>query len=93
MTTKVILSKNAQRAIEKIPRYIVDKLDEWIESVETDGIYETRKCSGYHDEPLKGKLHGLRSIRLSKAYRAIYVHRTNGSLEIIFVTEINKHDY
>lgn len=32
-----------------------------------------RKIPGYHDEPLKGDLKGLRSIRLSKGYRAYYV--------------------
>jgi hypothetical protein len=31
-----------------------------------------RKISGYNDEPCKGALSGLRSIRLSKSYRAYY---------------------
>jgi len=36
---------------------------------------------------------GLRSIRLSRAYRAIYVIGGDRKVEIVKVTEINKHDY
>jgi proteic killer suppression protein len=61
--------------------------------VELEGIVEVRKISGYHDEPLKGDRHGQRSVRLSKSYRAIYEKRSKGSLNIIDVVEVNKHDY
>lgn len=92
-TTRVTISKRAQKDIQKVPRYIADKLDEWIESVETDGIVETRKIPGYHDEPLKGHRLGQRSIRLNKAYRAVYVTGNSNEVECVTIEEVNKHDY
>jgi toxin HigB-1 len=64
----------------KVPSYIAEKLKIWIDLVETEGMMQSRKIKSYHDEPLKGKRKGQRSIRLSKAYRAIYVERKNGTL-------------
>ncbi len=62
-----------------------------METVEENGITETRKLSGYHDEPLQGKRAGQRSFRLSKAYRAFYVERDDKiTIEVI---EVNKHEY
>ncbi|MDZ7667285.1 MAG: type II toxin-antitoxin system mRNA interferase toxin, RelE/StbE family [Desulfotignum sp.] len=89
--SKVILNKKAQRQIKKVPTHITDKLTVWIATVEDDGIMETRKLPGYHDEPLKGQRAGQRSIRLSKAYRAIYVEHDDQI--VIEVIEVNKHDY
>jgi len=63
----------------------------WINAVETYGLREVRLRPGYHDEPLKGKRRGERSVRLSKAYRLIYkeidkeVH--------VELLEVNKHEY
>jgi proteic killer suppression protein len=54
---------------------------------------ESRKIKSYHDEPLKGTRKGQRSIRLNKAYRAIYIEKNNGTLEFIEVQEVSKHDY
>jgi len=51
------------------------------------GIREMRKCKGFHDEPLKGKLQGQRSVRLNGAYRAIYVEHETGEVELIEVLE------
>ncbi len=56
-------------------------------------LEETRKIPGYHDEPLKGKWKGHRSIRLSKAYRAIYEINEDGQLTIIEIVEVSKHEY
>ncbi|MGH1469309.1 MAG: hypothetical protein ACRBBP_10615 [Bdellovibrionales bacterium] len=47
------------------------KLLSWVEAVELKGLRQIRRLSGFHDEPLKGKRKGQRSIRLNKAYRAI----------------------
>lgn len=47
---------------------------------------------GYHDEPLKGRRAGQRSIRLSRAYRAIYEIRVD-DVTFVSVEEVNKHDY
>ena len=53
---------------------------------------QLRKVPGYHDEPLKGRLKGLRSIRLSKGYRAYY-RLVNDAPEFVHVERIDKHVY
>lgn len=85
----VTLSSNAQKELRRIPRYLIDRLMSWIESIEKYGIMETRKVRGFHDEALKGNRQGQRSIRLNRAYRVIYTIKEN----LIFIEEINKHDY
>jgi toxin HigB-1 len=89
----VILSEKAKNDLKKVPAYIATKLASWIDSVSHDGLLQIRKIPGYHDEPLKGKRVGQRSIRLNKAYRAIYVIDKNGTTELINIEEVNKHDY
>lgn len=77
--------------IAKLPLHIVEKLKMWAKTVNNFGIMEARKCKGYHDEPLQGERKGQRSIRLSKAYRAIYIEDKN--VIKITVIEVNKHEY
>lgn len=89
---KVIFDK-VKKDIDKLPGYITRKLLKWAEEVEMLGIKEVRKYSGYHDEPLKGFRNGQRSIRLSGAYRAIYVEKLNAEIDLIIVIEVNKHKY
>ena len=89
----VILSKAAKKDLRKVPFYIADKLETWVDAVERDGLEEIRKIPGYHDEPLKGDRVGQRSIRLNKAYRAIYVESPSKEIMIVSVIEVNKHDY
>ncbi len=81
------------KVMGKIPIEVRLKLWRWIKSVQTQGLEETRKISGYHDEPLKGQRIGQRSIRLTKAYRAIYTLYFDGSIRIVFIQEVHKHDY
>jgi len=64
-----------------------------VDAVERDGLHEVRKIPGYHDEPLKGKRQGQRSIRLSRAYRAIYAVRNEGPAEFVSIEEVSKHEY
>ena len=90
---KVILTKLAKRALLKMPLHIVRKLQAWIDDVEDSGLSKVRKIPGYHDEPLKGDRAGQRSIRLSKAYRAIYIIDQEGKIEIVKLLEVSKHDY
>lgn len=52
---------------------MLDKFAAWVQSVELVGLEEVRKVAGFHDEALKGNRKGQRSIRLNRAYRAIYV--------------------
>lgn len=89
----VVLTKQAKRDLMSSPKYIVRKLQAWIENIEHDGLNEVRKISGYHDEPLKGKRLGQRSIRLSKAYRAIYIIDQDNKIMLIKILEVHKHDY
>jgi proteic killer suppression protein len=51
-----------------------------------------RKIPGYHEEPLKGERQGQRAIRLSRAYRAIYVIKSQ-ELMFVRVEEVSTHDY
>jgi proteic killer suppression protein len=90
---KVVLTRQAQQNLVKLPSHIVHKLLAWVDDVENAGLSEVRKIPGYHDEPLKGSRIGQRSIRLNKAYRAIYVISQEGKIEIVKVLEVNKHDY
>lgn len=68
----VELSSLTQKQLKKLPKYIVISFQNWVEDVEERGLEEVRKIPGYHDEPLRGELKGLRSIRLSNAYRAYF---------------------
>ncbi len=77
----------------KVPDYIKTKLLIWAEFVEKYGISDARKIKGYHDEPLKGTRSGQRSIRLSRAYRAIYSEEKDKTVSLIVIEEVNKHDY
>ena len=67
------------------------KLKFWISAVELLGIQEVRKNKGFHDEPLKGVRKGQRSIRLIKAYRAIYIEE-KGEIHLVLIVEVNKHE-
>lgn len=93
MASTVNISKFAEKQLKKIPSFIKEALFIWASTVEEIGIRETRKLPGYHDEPLKGERKGQRSIRLNRAYRAIYEENENGDLVIITVLEVNKHEY
>jgi len=71
----------------------VDKLLAWVSLVEQGGLEEARKVPGFHDEPLLGRRSGQRSIRLSRAYRAIYHIDDRGVVELVVVEEVTKHVY
>ncbi len=92
MIHRVHITKRAERQIEKVPRHIRVNLLLWVATVEADGLEETRKIPGYHDEPLRGDRAGQRSIRLSRSYRAIYEIR-GGAVEFVSVEEVSKHHY
>ncbi len=92
MITRVALSRRAQRDLGRVPRHVAVKLGAWVDDVGTRGLEEVRKTPGYHDEPLKGDRTGQRSIRLSRAYRALYVIAHDG-IEFVGVEEVSKHGY
>ncbi len=89
----VEISKHAHKQLTNVPSHIVKKLMGWVASVELEGLEKVRRIPGYHDEPLKGSRQGQRSIRLSKAYRAIYEIKNNGTIEFVSIEEVSKHDY
>ena len=89
----VKLTKTAQKGLASCPDYIASKFKYWVSLVETMGLESVREIKGFHDEPLKGKRSGQRSIRLNKAYRAIDVINQDGGVEIVEVQEVNKHEY
>jgi proteic killer suppression protein len=93
VVTRVELSRLSIRQLRKAPRHVVVKLLGWVQLVEMQGLEEARKIPGYHDEPLKGKLRGKRSIRLSRAYRAIYHIDDDGKIQVVIVEEVTKHEY
>ena len=81
------------KQLRKVPRHIVVKLQAWVEAVEHQGLQEVQRIPGFHDEPLQGRRWGQRSIRLSRAYRAIYVIREARRISEVQIEEVTKHDY
>ncbi len=86
---KVEISSKAKKKLTKFPYYLKDKLIVWMEAVESEGLEQTQKIRGYRDEALTGNRKGQRSIRLNRAYRAIYIVKDKK----ILIEEVNKHDY
>ena len=92
MIRAVQTSRRALKSLEKAPKHVVAKYMFWRAEVVEHGLEIVQKIPSYHDEPLSGKLKGIRSIRLSDAYRAYYrVER--GEIICVIVEEVNKHDY
>jgi toxin HigB-1 len=89
---RVIWGRGVDKQLRRVPEVIVRKFRLWVALVEESGIREVRKRPGFHDEPLHGDRVGQRSVRLNRAYRAIYVE-AKGELELVEVVEVNKHEY
>jgi proteic killer suppression protein len=85
--------KQVEKELRKLPDFVIRKLQKWILQVEEIGLPEVRRIPGYHDEPLKGKRVGQRSIRLSKGFRAFYIENKSDKTIIVNVIEVNKHEY
>lgn len=92
-TYNITINQKARKQLAKLPIYIVAKLQAWVDAVSHDGIFEVRKISGYHDEPLHGNRSGQRSIRLNKSYRAIYTELDSGEIFFIEIIEVHNHEY
>ena len=90
---KVELSKTAKKQLTKIPEHIVRKFALWVDLVRFEGLEAARAVPGFRDHALKGEWQGYRAIRLSEAYRAIYTMHSDGTVETVYVEEVNKHDY
>jgi proteic killer suppression protein len=92
MIFRVEITRLAEKQLRKLPRHIVGNLMIWVAAVEHDGLEEVRKVPGYHDEPLKGDRRGQRSIRLSRAHRAIYEVKGD-TARFVSIEEVSKHEY
>ena len=90
----VVLSERVKKQLRKTPSHIVTKLLAWVDSVEDQGLRLTQLTKGFHDEPLRGKKMGRRSIRLSKKWRAEYtIQNETLEIEFVFIEEVHPHDY
>ncbi len=94
LITEVYLSEFVQKHMDRhrIPIHVENKLNEWMRSVRKIGLEQTRLKKSYHDEPLHGRLEGLRSIRLTLGWRAYYkvIHE---QIEFVRVERVDKHEY
>lgn len=90
----VVFSDKVKKQLKKIPEHIVAKLLAWVDSVEDCGLRITQMTKSFHDEPLKGKKFGRRSIRLSKKWRAEYTIQNHKiEIEFILIEEVHPHEY
>jgi proteic killer suppression protein len=92
MESKLVITRTARKALEKAPQHVQDKFFTWAAAVERNGLEDLRKVPAYHDEPLKGKRLGQRSVRLNRQWRAIY-EETDTEEILITVLEVTAHDY
>jgi toxin HigB-1 len=90
---KVELSKTARKQLAKVPSHIIRKFAIWVDLVRFEGLEAARAIPGFRDHALKGQWQGYRAVRLSDAYRAIYIIHSDASVETVHVEEVNKHDY
>ena len=79
--------------LHRLPPFILTKLLRWAKMVTVAGMQKVRMIPGLHDEPLKGKRQGQRSIRLNRSWRAIYQESPNGEVTIIEIQDVTKHEY
>lgn len=89
----VIWSKKVAKQLDRIPQHLRNKFVAWVMVVERVGLAEARQLTGYHDEPLKGQRKDQRSIRLNRAYRAVYMEIKGAQPNIVEVLEVSKHEY
>ena len=93
MIRRVKVSRRVEKQVLKLPRQVQTKLWMWVDLVAAESLEAVRKTPGWHDEPLVGPRRGTRSIRLNKAYRAIYRVVRDREAEVVPVEEVTKHDY
>jgi toxin HigB-1 len=89
----VLIEKEAKKGLKNAPRNVQNKFFKWVDLVESIGLPAVCKIPGFHDEPLKGKRKSQRSIRLNRAWRAIYRVESPGKVTLVLVEEISKHEY
>jgi proteic killer suppression protein len=93
MIRRVGLTRRAEKQARRLPVHVSEKLWAWVYLVMEIGLEEVRKIPGYHDESLVGRRRSMRSIRLSRAYRAMYRLVRDGDIELVSIEEVSKHGY
>jgi proteic killer suppression protein len=89
----VVVTKFADKQLNRLPVSIKEKFDLWVDEVEFNGLPALRRRPGLHDEALKGERSNQRSVRLNRSYRVIYTESEEGDVCIVGILEVNKHDY
>ena len=93
MICRVEVARRAEKQARRLPLHVSEKLWASVYLVMEIGLEEVRKIPGYHDEPLVGRRRGMRSIRLSRACRAMYRLVRDGDIELASIEEVSKHGY
>lgn len=93
MIRRVEITRRAEKQVRRLPAHVGEKRLHWVYFVREIGLEEVRKIPGFHDEPLVGKRRGMRSIRLSRGYRAMYRLVREGDVDVVFIEEVSKHGY
>lgn len=89
----VRIAKTAIKQLKKSPMQVQFKFNAWVKMVSENGLENVRHISGFHDEGLKGKLKGIRSIRLNDQWRAFYIIGNDDEINFIEVSEVTPHAY
>ena len=88
---QILEHRKAQKGVLRAPHQVRVNYHEWKRIVEIEGPTGLRLIKGFHDEALKGEWFGYRSSRLSRQWRVIY--RVEKKELVVYVVEINPHDY
>ncbi len=81
------------KQLRKVPIEVRVKFQQWIEFIETKGLFAAQKFPGFKDHTLRGDRKGQRSVYLTKKWRAIYKLDKSGEITLILVEEVMPHDY
>lgn len=87
----VLEHKDVHKVLRKAPVEIRRNYLAWKRIVEVEGPQGLRLIKGFHDEGLKGDWLGCRSSRLNRQWRVIY--KVDKDELVVYVVEINPHDY
>lgn len=89
----VKIAKPALKDLNKAPMQVQFKFNAWVKMVSENGLEQIRRISGFHDEPLQGKLKGIRSIRLNDQWRAFYIISKDDEVQFVEVRKVTPHEY
>lgn len=88
----VRFTRIAEKQIKSLPKKQIVLLQEWVRSVEIEGLFATQSLRFYRDHPLKGTRYGQRSASLDYSYRVIYLV-IEDKIQIVEILEVTNHDY